>query len=119
MRTLVARASIFGAAAVSLATAAFAGGPSFVVWCMQTSGPTSGDKYGTYYFFLKEGHVKGSVCGVPGHPCSITGNDGQTIAFQTPGESPDTMTIDLRSGAIQRTSSSGLRWTYTCRQVQK
>jgi len=115
----MAKASIVAAAALSFATAVFAGDATFVVWCAQTSGPTSGHKYGTYYFFLKEGQVKGSVCSVPGNPCSITGNDGQTIAFQTPGESPDTLTIDLRNGAIQRTSSSGLKWTYACRQIQK
>ena len=33
---------------------AYAVPPSFVVKCMRTAGPASGDKYGTFYFYLRD-----------------------------------------------------------------
>ena len=116
MRTTILRILVL--AFVSLgATAAQAGAPSFVVKCVRTSGSPVDAKYGTYYFFLKEGEVKGFACSQPGRPCQIVSQDAQKIVFQTPGEDPDTLIIDLRTGAIQKTRSNGLQWTYACRQV--
>lgn len=106
-----------GLALAGVATLAHAGEPTFTVRCMQTSGPKILPKYGTYYFFLKESQVKGYACSVPGRPCRIVNQDANTIAFQTPGDAPDRMTIDLRNGAIQHTTASGLQATFACRQV--
>ena len=97
--------------------AAYAVPPSFVVKCMRTAGPTTGDKYGTFYFYLRDGFVKGFVCGVPGQPCQIKSQDDKKVVFETPGETPDRLEIDLRSGAIQRKDSIGTETTYSCRQV--
>jgi hypothetical protein len=91
--------------------------PSFVVYCMQTGGPQGDNKYGTFYFFLRDGFVKGYACAQPGRPCQIVAQDGQQVIFQTPGETPDTLTIDLRSGAVQQTRSDGLQRTFACRQI--
>lgn len=120
MRTLLSKTIVLGLIAALLSNAAMAGQPSFVIRCTRTSGPVSEAKYGTFYFFLKEGQVKGSTCNVPGNPCQIVSQRerGQVIVFQTPGENPDTLTIDLRTGAIRRVSHTGLQWTYTCRQLK-
>ena len=111
--TFLAAAVLTGAAA----TAALAANPSFVVRCMQTGGPTGDAKYGTFYFFLKDGFVKGYACSAPGRPCQIVSQGNQSVVFQTPGEVPDTLVIDLRTGAIQKTRSDGLQWTFACRQI--
>jgi len=116
MRTGLSRTLTLAAVATAAAFAAYAGEPSFIVRCMQTSGPTA-EKYGTYYFFLKEGQVKGALCSLPGRPCPIVSQTSETIVFQTPGEDPDTLSIDLRTGAIKKKSTSGVEWTYTCRQI--
>lgn len=106
------------AIAASLGAAfAFAATPSFVVKCMRTAGSADSAKYGTYYFFLKDGFVKGFACDVPGRPCQIVSQNAQTVVFQTPGESPDTLVIDLRTGAIEKTSANGMQWNYSCKQV--
>jgi hypothetical protein len=114
----VTKALALGLAAFTLtATAVLAAGPTFSVRCMQTEGPQILSKYGTYYFFLPEGQVKGYACSVPGQPCKIVSRDAQTIVFKTPGETPDTMSIDLRNGAIQHTTHSGDQAAYACRQI--
>lgn len=117
MQTTILRVLTVAAVAMMAAAVATAGAPSFVVKCVRTSGTPVDAKYGTYYFFLKEGEVKGFACSQPGRPCQIVSQDGKKIVFQTPGEDPDTLIIDLRSGAIQKTRSDGLQWTYACRQV--
>jgi hypothetical protein len=111
--------TFFSAAALTtvLATASFASTPSFVVRCMQTGGPVGDDKYGTFYFFLKDGFVKGYACSAPGRPCLIVSQNSQSVVFQTPGETPDTLVIDLRTGAIQKTRTDGLQWTFACKQI--
>lgn len=96
---------------------AYAEAPSFVVKCMRTAGTAVGQKYGTYYFFLKDGFVKGFACSQPGRPCQIVSQDAQKVVFQTPGEAPDTLVIDMRTGAIEKTDATGLQWKYTCKQV--
>jgi hypothetical protein len=105
----------------ALSATAMAAAPSFVVKCMKTAGPiagaAAGDKYGTYYFFLRDGIVKGYHCGLPGIPCQIVSQSPQQVVFQTPGEAPDTMVIDLRTGAIKRTSAAGDSWQYACKQI--
>lgn len=113
----ITNALALGLGLAGVATFAQAGGPTFTVRCMQTAGPKILPKYGTYYFFLKEGQVKGYACSVPGRPCTIVGQDANIITFQTPGEAPDRMTIDLRNGAIQHTTAQGLQATFACRQV--
>jgi len=120
MQTLLSKILVLAATAALFSNAALASQPSFVIRCTRTSGPVSEAKYSTFYFFLKEGEVKGSTCSVPGNPCQIisTRDGGQIITFQTPGENPDTLTIDLRTGAIRRVSHSGLQWTYVCRQLK-
>jgi hypothetical protein len=118
MRALTTTLAL-GLALAGVATFAYAAGgePTFTVRCMQTSGPKILPKYGTYYFFLKEAQVKGYACSIPGRPCKIVSQDANTIAFQTPGDAPDRMTIDLRNGAIQHTTAQGLQATFACRQV--
>jgi len=118
MRTLTTTLAL-GLALTGVATFAYAEGgePTFTVRCMQTSGPKILPKYGTYYFFLKESQVKGYACSIPGRPCRIVSQDANSIAFQTPGDAPDRMTIDLRNGAIQHTTAQGLQATFACRQV--
>ena len=120
MRTLLSKIIALALIAPCFVDVAFAGQPSFVIRCTRTSGPLSEPKYSTFYFFLQEGQVKGSTCNVPGNPCQIvsTRENGQIIVFQTPGENPDTLTIDLRTGAIRRVSHIGLQWTYVCRQMK-
>ncbi|MBL9096785.1 MAG: hypothetical protein JNK07_07645 [Alphaproteobacteria bacterium] len=114
----VTKALALGLAACALtATAVFAAGPTFSVRCMQTAGPQILPKYGTYYFFLPEAQVKGYACSIPGRPCPIVSRDATTIVFKTPGETPDTMSIDLRNGAIQHKTHSGLEANYACRQI--
>lgn len=105
---------LMGLCAASLA---HAGPPTFTVRCMHTAGPKITPKYGTYYFFLKEGQVKGYACSLPGRPCQIISQDSTTIVFQTPGDDPDTLSIDLRTGAIQHTTAKGEQATFACRQV--
>jgi len=120
MRTALSKIIVLALFATLLSDAAMAGQPSFVIRCTRMTGPVSEAKYSTYYFFLKEGQVKGATCNVPGNPCQIVSRRerGQVIVFQTPGENPDTLTIDLRTGAIRRVSHSGLQWTYVCRQLK-
>jgi len=113
----VATALVLGLALAGVTTFAHAAEPTFTVRCMHTAGPKILPKYGTYYFFLKEAQVKGYACSIPGQPCKIVGQDANTIAFQTPGEAPDKITIDLRNGAIQHKTASGLQATFACRQV--
>lgn len=114
----ITKALALGLVACTLtATAVFAAGPTFTVRCMQTAGPQILTTYGTYYFFLPEGQVKGFGCSVPGRPCQIVGRDATTIVFKTPGETPDTMSIDLRNGSIQHTTNAGEQATYACRQI--
>jgi hypothetical protein len=113
----ITTALALGLALAGVATLAHAGEATFTVRCMHTAGPKILPKYGTYYFFLKEAQVKGYACSVPGQPCKIVSQDANTIAFQTPGEAPDRMTIDLRNGAIQHKTASGLQATFACRQV--
>jgi len=96
---------------------AFAGGPSFTVKCMHTDGPTVLPKYGTYYFFLNEDQVKGYGCGIPGRPCQIVSQNATTVVFQTPGDDPDTLTMDLQTGTIRQTTTAGVQSTFACRQV--
>ena len=103
--------------AAALPALVHAAAPSFAVKCMRSAGTADGEKYGTYYFFLKDGIVKGFACSQPGRPCQIVSQDAQKIVFQTPGELPDTLVIDLRTGAIERTSEDGLQWQYACKQV--
>jgi hypothetical protein len=104
-------------AGIAAATIAVAAGPSFTVRCMHTSGPTTLPKYGTYYFFLPESQVKGYACSNPGRPCQIVSRDAAAIVFQTPGQAPDTIKIDLSNGAIQHKTVTGLESTFACRQV--
>lgn len=112
------KALVLGFAVCTLsATVAFAATPTFTVRCMQTAGAQILPKYGTYYFFLPDGQVKGYACSVPGRPCQIVSRDTTKIVFKTPGETPDTMSIDLRNGAIQHTTHSGQEATYACRQI--
>jgi IPT/TIG domain len=96
---------------------ASAGGPTFTVKCMHTGGPTILPKYGTYYFFLREDQVKGYGCNIPGRPCQITSQNATMVVFQTPGDDPDTMTMDLQTGNIRQTTSAGVQSTFACRQV--
>jgi hypothetical protein len=117
MQSIAARSMLVAVTALLGAASAYAGGPSFTVKCMHTAGPTALSKYGTYHFFLKEGQVKGYACSVPGNPCQIVSRDETTVVFQTPGENPDTMTIDLRTGAISQTTAAGAQSTFACRQV--
>lgn len=105
------------ALAAALSASAYAVAPTFVVKCMKTAGPAAGDKYGTYYFFLKDGIVKGYDCSHPGTPCQIVSQNAQQVVFQTPGEAPDTLVIDLRTGAIKKTSAAGDSWQYACKQI--
>ncbi len=114
---LQVKALAFAAAALGGATLAVAASPSFTVKCMHTSGPTALPKHGTYYFFLNEAQVKGYACSVPGRPCQIVRQDQKEIAFQTPGDEPDTIVIDLTNGAIRHTAASGEEATFACRQV--
>ena len=103
---------ICGAAAL-----AHAAGPSFTVRCMHTAGPKILPKYGTYYFLLPEGQVKGYGCAFPGRPCTIVSQTDKTIVFQTPGDFPDTMTISLADGSIEHATASGEKATFACRQI--
>ena len=105
------------ALALGVSSAAHAAAPSFVVRCMRTSGPVEEQKYGTYYFFLRDGFVKGFACNVPGAPCKIVSQNTQTVAFETPGDAPDKLVIDLRTGTIQKTRANGLQWTFSCKQI--
>lgn len=105
------------ALACTAAAAAFASAPSFTVRCMRTSGAELLDKYGTYYFFLTEGQVKGYACAVAGRPCLITKRDANTIVFKTPGDDPDVLTINLRDGSIRQVTAAGEEATYACRQL--
>ncbi len=116
MRTQISRILAFATLVALTPSIADAATPSFVVKCMQTGGPIE-QKYGTFYFFLKDGFVKGYACSNPGRPCQIVSQNNQTVVFQTPGEAPDTLTIDLRTGAIQQTRSDGLQRTFTCKQI--
>jgi hypothetical protein len=115
------RAKVWGTAVIALAgflpAIAHAATPSFVVYCMQTEGPKQKDKYGTYYFFLRDGIVKGFACDLPGNPCQIVSQDNTRVVFKTPGEEPDTFTIDLRTGAIQQKSTNGSEWGFACKQI--
>ncbi len=111
------KALAFVLAALGGASLAVAGSPSFTVKCMHTAGPTVLPKHGTYYFFLREAQVKGYGCSVPGRPCQIVRQDQREIVFQTPGDAPDTITIDLSNGAIRHTAASGTEATFACRQV--
>jgi hypothetical protein len=61
--------------------------------------------------------VKGYACNVPGLPCSITGQNATMITFQTPGDAPDIMSIDLRNGAVEHKTAKGLTATFACRQI--
>jgi len=117
MPTFLSKCLATAFTAAALPALAHAVAPSFAVRCMKTDGPAAGDKYGTYYFFLKDGIVKGFDCSQPGRPCQIVSQNAQKVVFQTPGEAPDTMVIDLRTGAIERTSVTGTQWKYTCKQV--
>ena len=103
--------------AAGMPALAYAAAPSFVVKCMRTAGPADGEKYGTYYFFLKDGIVKGFACDLPGRPCQIVSHTARAIVFQTPGDNPDKLTIDLRTGTIEKIGATGLQWTYSCKQV--
>lgn len=106
----------FGLACVA-ASAAYAVGPSFSVRCMHTGGAKILPKYGNYYFLLTDGEVKGYGCSLPGNPCKIVSQDANTVVFQTPGDFPDTMTINLRDGSIQHVTAEGERATFACRQI--
>jgi hypothetical protein len=106
-----------GALLAAMSASAYAATPAFVVKCMKTSGPADGKKYGTFYFYLRDGFVKGYACDIPGRPCQIVSQNAQTVVFQTPGETPDTLVIDLRTGAIEKTSTNGAQWKYACKQV--
>ena len=117
MRTRISRLLAFAILVAFASVAAHAATPSFVVKCMRTGGPTGGEKYGIFYFFLRDGFVKGYACSNPGRPCQIVSQNNQTVVFQTPGEVPDTLTIDLRTGAVQQTRSDGLQWTFACKQI--
>ncbi|MCE9522200.1 MAG: IPT/TIG domain-containing protein [Alphaproteobacteria bacterium] len=117
MSTKLAVSLIFAIAVALSPSVAFAATPSFVVKCVRTAGSAEGEKYGTYYFYLRDGFVKGSACDVPGQPCQIVSQNPESVVFQTPGESPDTLTIDLRTGAIERTRSNGDHWAFSCKQV--
>jgi hypothetical protein len=116
MRPLL-RALTLAFFASCLAPLAHAGEPSFTVRCKHTAGPKILPKYGTYYFFLKEGQVKGYACSLPGRPCEIISKNQTMIVFQTPGEHPDTLSIDLRTGTIQHRKANGLHATFACRQI--
>lgn len=116
MRSLITAAALTMAAAT--ATAAYAvGTPTFTVKCMHTGGPKLLPKYGTYYFFLDDRQVKGYGCAVPGRPCLIVRQTPTEIEFQTPGDSPDTIVINLRDGSIRHTTTTGEQATFACRQV--
>lgn len=104
-------------AGIAAATIALAAGPSFTVRCMHSGGPAILPKYGTYYFFLPEDQVKGYACNLPGRPCQITAKDASTIVFQTPGDAPDVIKIDLSNGVIQHKTATGLEATFACRQI--
>lgn len=117
IRIHISRVLAFALFAMLAPAIAYAATPSFVVKCMQTGGPTGGEKYGTFYFFLRDGFVKGYACSNPGRPCQIVSQNNQTVVFRTPGEAPDTLTIDLRTGAVQQTRSDGLQWTFSCKQI--
>jgi hypothetical protein len=109
---LLAIGLVCGAVAI-----AHAAGPTFTVRCMHTAGPKVLPKYGTYYFLLPEGQVKGYACALPGRPCKIVSQTGNTIVFQTPGDFPDTMTISLADGSIEHTTAEGEKATFACRQI--
>ena len=117
MRFQIARLIAFAIFAAGMSALVHAAAPSFVVKCMRTAGPSGGEKYGTYYFFLKDGFVKGYACSLPGRPCQIVSQDTQSVVFQTPGDTPDTLVIDLRTGSIEKTSATGMQWKYSCKQV--
>ena len=116
MRPVISALTV-GVLSLAAASVAQAGPPSFTVRCMHTGGPQILPKYGTYHFFLKESLVKGYACSIPGQPCDITGRTATTITFQTPGENPDVVTIDLRDGTIQHRKANGLHATFACRQI--
>jgi hypothetical protein len=99
------------------AAIALAGEPSFTVRCKHTGGPKLLPKYGTYYFFLTEGQVKGYACSIPGRPCMITNRSATAIGFETPGDDPAKMTIDLRTGSIEHVTALGEHATFACRQI--
>ena len=117
MRTQISKIRAFAILIALAPSVAHAATPSFVVKCMQTGGPAVDEKYGTFYFFLRDGFVKGYACNNPGRPCQIVSQDNQTVVFETPGEAPDRLTIDLRTGAIQQTRSDGLHRTFSCKQI--
>lgn len=117
MHARLARRLAVAVMALAVPAIAFAAAPSFVVKCMRTAGPADGEKYGTYYFFLKDGIVKGFACDLPGRPCQIVSQTARAIVFQTPGDNPDKLTIDLRTGTIEKIGATGLQWTYSCKQV--
>ena len=117
MRARLARLLLLTAIAATASSAAYAATPSFVVKCMRTAGPVEGKKYGTYYFYLRDGFVKGFACDIPGSPCQIVSQNAETVVFQTPGEVPDKLVIDLRTGTIQKTRANGMQWTFSCKQV--
>jgi hypothetical protein len=104
-------------AGIAAATIALAAGPSFTVRCMHNGGPAILPKYGTYYFFLPEDQVKGYACNIPGRPCQIVSQNASTVVFQTPGDAPDVIRIDLSNGAILHKTAAGLEATFACRQV--
>ena len=117
MRNKLAHILALAVLGVAMPTLADAMTPSFVVKCMRTAGPAVGSKYGTFYFYLRDGVVKGFVCGLPGRPCQIVSQDSKTVVFDTPGEAPDRLTIDLRSGTVQQKNSVGIETSYSCRQI--
>ena len=117
MRFQIAKCLAVAICAAAMPALAHAVAPTFVVKCVKTDGPLGGEKYGTYYFFLKDGFVKGFACSLPGRPCQIVLQNAQKIVFQTPGDTPDIMTIDLRTGAIDKTAADGSQWKYSCKQV--
>lgn len=103
-----------GCAAAGLA---YAMAPSFTVRCMHTAGAKVLEKYGTYYFFLHDGQVKGFGCSLPGRPCKIVSQDANTVVFQTPGDFPDTITMNLRDGSLKHVTAAGEEATFACRQI--
>ena len=52
-------------------------------------------------------------------PCQVSdvSQDSSRVVFQTPGEEPDTFTIDMRTGAIQQKRANGTEWTFACKQI--
>ena len=97
MRAKLATGLALAVTAAVASSLAYAATPSFVVKCVRTAGSAEGEKYGTYYFYLRDGFVKGSACDVPGQPCQIVSQNADTVVFQTPGESPDQIPLTLET----------------------